>query len=162
MVKPRENRVPIMMSEDELTAVDDWRFQNRIATRSDAIRRLTASGLKLHEGAESYADRINKLAEEIARLEDEVTKKTYEIIPYQNGDIDMEKLTKQQMLKLFGILLEVLAEASSRTMTVENENRRYIQESLSQSHKIEFGVFATFSRMSEWLRGLFGMAGEGK
>jgi len=47
MVKPRENRVPIMMSEDELTAIDDWRFQNRVATRSEAIRRLCRLGLAL-------------------------------------------------------------------------------------------------------------------
>lgn len=40
MVKPRENRVPIMMSDEELKAIDDWRFSCRIATRSEAIRRL--------------------------------------------------------------------------------------------------------------------------
>ncbi|MBX5175308.1 hypothetical protein HJB77_03225 [Rhizobium lentis] len=45
MVKPRENRVPIMMSDEELRAIDDWRFANRIATRSDAIRRLCQIGL---------------------------------------------------------------------------------------------------------------------
>lgn len=45
MVKPREKRVPIMMSEDEMLAIDDWRFANRIATRSDAIRRLCRIGL---------------------------------------------------------------------------------------------------------------------
>lgn len=43
--KPRENRVPIMMSESELKAIDDWRFENRIATRSDAVRRLCQLGL---------------------------------------------------------------------------------------------------------------------
>lgn len=46
MVKPRENRVPIMMSDDEMKAIDDWRFENRIATRSDAIRRLVQVGLR--------------------------------------------------------------------------------------------------------------------
>lgn len=45
MVKPRENRVPIMMSEDELKAIDDWRFTNRVATRSEAVRRLCQIGL---------------------------------------------------------------------------------------------------------------------
>ena len=47
MVKPRVNRVPVMMSEEELKAIDDWRFKNRVATRSDAIRRLCkiANGL---------------------------------------------------------------------------------------------------------------------
>lgn len=41
----RDYRIPIMMSEEELKAVDDWRFANRIATRSDAIRRLVAAAL---------------------------------------------------------------------------------------------------------------------
>lgn len=45
MVKPREKRVPIMMSEDEMAVIDDWRFENRVATRSDAIRRLCRIGL---------------------------------------------------------------------------------------------------------------------
>ena len=42
----RANRVPIMMSSSELVAVDDWRFTNRIATRSEAIRRLCKIGLE--------------------------------------------------------------------------------------------------------------------
>jgi hypothetical protein len=44
MVKPRENRVPIMMSDEELKLVDDWRFKNRVATRSEAVRRLLQIG----------------------------------------------------------------------------------------------------------------------
>lgn len=43
--RPRENRVPIMMSDEELQAIDDWRFANRVATRSDAIRRLCGLAL---------------------------------------------------------------------------------------------------------------------
>ncbi len=34
-----------MMSEAELTAIDDWRFANRVATRSDAVRRLAQMGI---------------------------------------------------------------------------------------------------------------------
>jgi small-conductance mechanosensitive channel len=37
---PRENRIPIMMSHEELAGIDDWRFAYRVATRSEAIRRL--------------------------------------------------------------------------------------------------------------------------
>lgn len=49
--KPRENRIPIMMSDEELTAVDDWRFENRVATRSDAIRRLCQIGMRADRSA---------------------------------------------------------------------------------------------------------------
>ena len=40
MVKVRENRVPMMLTNEELTEIEDWRFANRVATRSDAIRRM--------------------------------------------------------------------------------------------------------------------------
>ena len=50
MVKqPRENRVPIMMSDEELKQIDDWRFTNRIATRSDAVRRLAQIALRVEQ-----------------------------------------------------------------------------------------------------------------
>lgn len=42
--KPRENRVPIMMSDEELKMIDDWRFEHRIPTRSEAVRRLAKMG----------------------------------------------------------------------------------------------------------------------
>ncbi|MEE9983607.1 hypothetical protein [Agrobacterium pusense] len=47
MVKPRVNRVPVMMSESEMEAIDDWRFENRVATRSEAIRRLCQIGAEV-------------------------------------------------------------------------------------------------------------------
>lgn len=47
--EPRENRVPIMMSDEEVGAIDDWRFSNRVATRSDAVRRLAQLGLALSD-----------------------------------------------------------------------------------------------------------------
>lgn len=54
MVKPRENRVPIMMSDAEVEAIDDWRFSNRIATRSQAIRQLAKAGLSLNNSASDF------------------------------------------------------------------------------------------------------------
>ncbi len=37
---PRQNRIPIMMSDAELSEIDNWRFANHVATRADAVRRL--------------------------------------------------------------------------------------------------------------------------
>jgi len=42
--EPRKNRVPFMLSDTELVAIDDWRFVNRVATRAEAIRRLVQIG----------------------------------------------------------------------------------------------------------------------
>jgi exonuclease VII large subunit len=52
----RENRIPIMVSHEELAAIDDWRFANRIATRSDAIRRLCQNALWLEQELNNLAD----------------------------------------------------------------------------------------------------------
>ncbi|OYD05777.1 hypothetical protein [Rhizobium sp. N4311] len=41
----KDQRIPIMMSETELSAIDDWSFKNRIRSRGEAIRRLCQIGL---------------------------------------------------------------------------------------------------------------------
>ncbi len=41
----RKNRVPIMLSDEELKRIDDWRFARRIGSRSDAVRQLIEAAL---------------------------------------------------------------------------------------------------------------------
>lgn len=65
---PRENRVPIMMSEEELAAIDDWRFANRVATRSDAVRRLCQIGLEADATFEKLEKSIDQRANKQAVL----------------------------------------------------------------------------------------------
>lgn len=44
--EPKDVRLPIMVTATEAKAIDDWRFENRVATRAEAIRQLIALGLK--------------------------------------------------------------------------------------------------------------------
>ena len=46
----RGERLQIMLSEDELSALDDWRFSRRMPSRASAIRELLKRGL----GAEGF------------------------------------------------------------------------------------------------------------
>ena len=41
----RETRLQIMLTEEELGAIDDWRFKKRMPSRAAAIRRLIHTGL---------------------------------------------------------------------------------------------------------------------
>jgi len=41
----RGERLQIMLTEDELVAVDDWRFDRRMPSRASAIRELLRRGL---------------------------------------------------------------------------------------------------------------------
>ena len=47
----REERLQIMLSDEELKAVDDWRFVKHMPSRAAAIRELLRRGL----AAEGYA-----------------------------------------------------------------------------------------------------------
>jgi hypothetical protein len=41
----KDQRIPIMMTEAELQAIDDWMFKNRLRSRGEAIRRLCQIGM---------------------------------------------------------------------------------------------------------------------
>jgi antitoxin component HigA of HigAB toxin-antitoxin module len=41
----RGERLQIMLTDDELAAVDDWRFQKRMPSRASAVRELLKRGL---------------------------------------------------------------------------------------------------------------------
>lgn len=41
----REQRLQIMLTEEELATIDDWRFSRRMPTRAAAVRELLKRGL---------------------------------------------------------------------------------------------------------------------
>jgi hypothetical protein len=45
MPTPRGERLQIMLTEDELRALDDWRFSRRMPSRAAAVRELLRRGL---------------------------------------------------------------------------------------------------------------------
>ncbi len=63
----RGERLQIMLSPDELTAVDDFRFKNRMPSRAAAVRELFRIGLS-HTGFAHNTD--GKKSSDIGVLED--------------------------------------------------------------------------------------------
>lgn len=49
-------RLHVKISAEELTAIDDWRFANRIPSRSEAVRRLCQIGLLVENELEQIVD----------------------------------------------------------------------------------------------------------
>ena len=41
----RTEKIQLMLDDDELMAIDDWRFENRLPSRAAAIRELIRRGL---------------------------------------------------------------------------------------------------------------------
>ena len=46
----RETRLQIMLNDVELSAIDDWRFKQRMPSRASAIRELLMLGLRVVMG----------------------------------------------------------------------------------------------------------------
>jgi hypothetical protein len=53
----RPERLQIMLSDEELAAIDDWRFQKRMPSRASAIRELLNRGLNAEGFAAAGAGR---------------------------------------------------------------------------------------------------------
>ncbi|MDF3216271.1 hypothetical protein EN962_13990 [Mesorhizobium sp. M7A.F.Ca.CA.001.09.2.1] len=89
---PRENRIPIMMSDDELKSIDDWRYQNRIATRSDAVRRLAQNALRID-------DEIDQIYKQTRSLHETILTRTEVITDTLNpsGETDWQRLGKMAL-----------------------------------------------------------------
>ncbi len=53
----RETRLQIMLDDDELAAIDDWRFKRRMPSRAAAIRELLRRGLQAELGEDTDRSR---------------------------------------------------------------------------------------------------------
>lgn len=52
----RTEKLQIMIDDDELQAIDDWRFENRLPSRAAAIRELIRRGLHAQEFSDPQQD----------------------------------------------------------------------------------------------------------
>ena len=52
----RTEKLQVMLSDEELQAIDDWRFEHRLPTRAAAIRELLKRGLQTNPDPEETPD----------------------------------------------------------------------------------------------------------
>jgi hypothetical protein len=64
----RPERLQIILTPEELAALDDWRFAHRMPSRAAAIRELLKRGMA-HEKREVAADGIGRRSRDVRVLE---------------------------------------------------------------------------------------------
>lgn len=125
MIKPRENRVPIMMSDEELSGVDDWRYSNRVATRSEAIRRLCQIGMRALFHIDPIMKASSQAVDHAARVGEAWGKKLEE----HEGAKDLEMYARE-IAVLFSMefpqLEDELVTAHNRTVDMTAEFHRML------------------------------------
>lgn len=60
MNEHRDERLQIMLTPDELSALDDWRFKHRMPSRAAAVRELLRRGLIAEGVRPAHAHRRSK------------------------------------------------------------------------------------------------------
>lgn len=55
MSKAKSNRRPLLVSDEEAAAIDEYRWQNRVPSFAEAVRQLIAKGLAA-EGASKQGE----------------------------------------------------------------------------------------------------------
>ncbi|HJU16664.1 MAG TPA: hypothetical protein VJ770_09345 [Stellaceae bacterium] len=64
----RPERLQIMLTPDELAALDDWRFAHRMPSRAAAIRELLKRGMA-HDGGAAATDGIGRRSRDVRVVE---------------------------------------------------------------------------------------------
>ncbi|TGS47556.1 MULTISPECIES: hypothetical protein [unclassified Mesorhizobium] len=101
MVEARENRIPIMMSDAELNAIDDWRFQHRVATRANAVRKLMAVGMLTMKGMDAFLEKANRALDGVVDAEKEI-EAFLERLPHES------QISREQALEIAFLYSELI------------------------------------------------------
>ncbi|RYG55738.1 hypothetical protein EON80_30250, partial [bacterium] len=63
----KTERLHMLISPSELDAIDTWRFENRIGTRAEAVRRLCQMGLVIDDVAAAIDSKTQELTKDSKR-----------------------------------------------------------------------------------------------
>lgn len=70
--REKTDRLHMLVSPEELEAIDDWQHSNKIATRSEAVRRLVQVGLRYLEHLPAYAAAAQEVTDKVSSWEGEL------------------------------------------------------------------------------------------
>lgn len=77
MARPRlgdseSKRLQMVITETELDAIEDWRFRNRVPSKSEAIRRLCQIALRFDEVADDLQEQVNAFMNRLVEAAKEI------------------------------------------------------------------------------------------
>jgi hypothetical protein len=95
----KDQRVPVMMTPSELEAIDDWMFKNRIRSRGEAIRRLTATGMAVENSCVSL---LQQIVRDMDDANDLMEKQAHVLAPLPEG----EEISRRHALEIALVSME--------------------------------------------------------
>lgn len=116
--RDKTERLHVLISDEELTAIDDWRFANRISTRGDAVRRLVQIGTRAERallGVMHATTGVSEELEEVAEVRQGATEAA-------------EKRDADALLKSFGELFKAVDRLAARQIIAYDQIMALVAE----------------------------------
>ncbi|ESZ11465.1 hypothetical protein X735_25780 [Mesorhizobium sp. L2C085B000] len=136
-------RLQMVITEDELQAIEDWRFANRVQSKSEAIRRLVQIGLH-------YVANAEPLIEAFLKSRDKLFEWGNEVSDLLDKDYDYDTFRSAAALSL----LDNIYVAGDLESEVDKRMRRLVEGAnpfLDDSQSIPQAMLeaSTYRRMSD-------------
>lgn len=98
-------RLHVKITSDEIAAIDDWRYLNRIPSRSEAVRRLCQIGLLVGGELEGLTDNVVELSSALNTIDEQTSNLWLEMAsPVLPGEsLDREKVAARVEILLSNI-----------------------------------------------------------
>lgn len=117
----QSERLHMRISPEEITAIDDWRFANRVPSRSEAVRRLVQIGSRLEPQLQPICDLILSQLERHEALGRIIDGLMVNRTPWVSDDAAMVEGSRRAKLlwELVGWEYEAYREALELTRRIE-------------------------------------------
>ncbi|RLL73828.1 hypothetical protein D8666_14550 [Ochrobactrum soli] len=131
-------RLHIKITKDELEAIDDWRYANRVPSRSEAVRRLIQIGNTLEQVIPTATDHTEWLVQEARQLFDYALLKSENATEETKAIFDYFVGYSENILRRSEAIYLMLVRESNRIVPLLDENRmsEALQKAGSNEDKI--------------------------
>lgn len=118
--RDKTERLHVLISDEELTVIDNWRFANRVPTRGDAVRRLIQVGLRAERALLGIIQATTGVSEELE-----------EVIDVRRGATEAaESRDPDALLKAFGGLFKAVDRVAGRQILAYDQIMALVAEVL--------------------------------
>lgn len=132
-------RLQMIITEDELNAIDDWQFANRIANRSEAVRRLCQVALAL----EPLIEKNYSLTEDVLKSRYKSWDRLTDIldeIRFPEHAIDEQTPTRDAVRAISDLCSDVLSSQSEHELFLTAATMREMLNEIKSGDKIEASI----------------------
>ncbi|MCV3764052.1 hypothetical protein [Rhizobium sp. TRM95796] len=153
--EPKSERFNMFISPSEMKAIDEWAWENRIRSKSEAVRRLAAIGLNLHNGLREFVEYneeyTNRIYDIQGSLEETVAKYSS---TGKADDTDLREMTKEEALNLAKEAIEAAYKIHDAVAKRDLQILEFFVDAAVEARQQSSPSKNPFQKLLEWTKSL--------